>query len=90
MGKPMNIFGIELTELSWLAAGIMLVIGALDYALVNRALVQGELQAQREGTMSAEKVQKFKLTRTLLAIASFLGFPLVGLLIGDSWLGALF
>ena len=86
----MNVFGLELTKFSWIGAGVMLLIGLVDYLVVHWALKQGERQALREGTVSAEKTKAYERVRTVLAVACFGVFPAVGLLAGNFVLGAIF
>ena len=86
----MSLFGLELTTYSLMGAAIMLVLGVIDYMLVNWALKQGELQAAREGTVSREKTQTFERVRSVLAVACFVVFPVIGLLAGNWVLGSIF
>ena len=86
----MNILGIELTNYSLIGAAIMLGIGIVDYMVVNWALKQGERQALEDGTVSREKTQTFERVRHILAIACFLVFPVIGLLVGNRVLGSIF
>ena len=83
-------FGLEITKLSWIGAAVGLGFGIADYLLVNWALIQGERQAQRDGTIDAEKTRAYARIRTVLAVLCFLCFPVVGLLLGDPVLGLLF
>ncbi len=80
----MTLFGIELTKFSIIGGVGMLAFGILDYIAVNWALSQGEQQAERDGTLDADKMQAFGRVRTVLAVVCFLGFPLVGVLAGDA------
>ena len=86
----MSLFGMELTKLSLIGAAIMLVIGLIDYMVINWALKQGELQAQRDGTVSREKTQMFERVRSVLSIGCFVVFPVIGLLAGNWVLGSIF
>lgn len=86
----MSLFGLELTKFSVIGAVIMLFIGVIDYLVVNWALTQGERQAERDGTVSREKTRTFERIRHVLAIACFLVFPVIGLLVGNRVLGSIF
>jgi len=67
----MSILGIEITKFSWIGAAGMPIFGIIDYLTVNWALVQGERQALRDGTTSAEKTKAFERVRTVLAVMCF-------------------
>ena len=86
----MTILGLDFTKFSLIGAAGMLVFGLFDYLLVNWALTQGERQAERDGTVSAEKTQTLGQVRTVLAVLCFVCFPVVGLLAGDLVLGSFF
>ena len=86
----MNILGFEFTKFSLTGAAGMLAFGIADYLMVNWALVQGERQAQRDGSLDADKTLAFARVRTVLAVLCFLCFPVAGLFAGDLVLGALF
>ena len=86
----MTVLGMEFTKYSLIGAAAMLVFGLIDYLLVNWALVQGERQAERDGTVSAEKTQAFGRVRTGLAVMCFVFFPVVGLLSGNFVIGSWF
>ena len=85
----MNLFGIELTNYSLIGAAIMLVIGLIDYMVVNWALKLGERQALKDGTVTREKTQTLERVRLILSIACFLVFPVIGLLVGNRVLSAI-
>ena len=86
----MNLFGLELTTFSLIGAAVMLFIGLIDYMVVNWALKQGERQAAQDGTVSREKTQMFERVRSILSIACFFVFPVIGLLAGNWVLGSIF
>ncbi|MEM7426568.1 MAG: hypothetical protein AAF441_10760 [Pseudomonadota bacterium] len=86
----MTLFGMEFTKFSLMGAAGMLVFGLVDFFIVNWALVQGERQAERDGTVSAEKTQAFGRVRIGLAVMCFVFFPVVGLLAGDFVIGSWF
>ena len=86
----MTILGFEFTKYSLMGAAAMLVFGVIDYFIVNWALVQGERQAQRDGTVSAEKTEAFGRVRTALAVMCFLVLPFIGLMTGNFVIGSWF
>lgn len=86
----MTILGFEFTKFSLMGAAAMLVFGIVDYFVVNWALVQGERQAQRDGTVSAEKTEAFERVRMGLAVMCFVILPFIGLMAGNFVIGSWF
>ena len=86
----MTLFGMEFTKYSLMGGAAMLLLGIIDYVIMSKVLLLGEKNAEREGTLDAEKAQAFARIRTVLAVICFLGFPVAGLLATDMVVRAVF